>query len=310
MGDDAVSAVPDSFLECDRLQQNRIGVLGATSFVGACLLPLLTVDGWQVTAFSRQAVDRLGDGVDWRQLQCTNLPSFHKTQEVTPYWLCVAPIWVLVDNLPLLENSGARRVVALSSTSRFTKDDSSDPQEQALALRLAEVEVHVQEWAESRGVEWVILRPPLIYGLGRDKNITEIARVIRRFVFFPLFGKASGLRQPIHVADVAGACLSALKASAVANRAYNISGGEILAYRDMVIRVFAALGRSPRLLPVPLLVFRVAVALLRCLPRYRKWSTAMAERMNRDMVFDHSTAARDFGFKPRAFALSVDDLAI
>jgi hypothetical protein len=92
------------------------------------------------------------------------------------------------------------------------------------------------------------------------------------------------------------------------NRAYNISGGETLTYRDMVGRVFLALGRRPRLLTVPLWIFRLAVSALRCLPRYRQWSAAMAERMNQDLVFDHSDAARDLNLAPRRFALSPDDL--
>jgi nucleoside-diphosphate-sugar epimerase len=166
----------------------------------------------------------------------------------------------------------------------------------------------VQAWAENHDVQWVILRPTLIYGLGRDKNITEIARFIRRFGFFPLFGKADGQRQPIHAQDVAKACLAALRAPGAANRAYNLSGGETLPYRDMVVRVFAALGRPPRLLPLPLSAFRLAVALLRWLPRYRHWTAAMAERMNRDLVFDHAKATRDLAFKPRGFVLSVQDV--
>ncbi len=116
------------------------------------------------------------------------------------------------------------------------------------------------------------------------------------------------MRQPIHAEDVAAACVSALQAPDAANRAYNISGGETLTYREMVARVFAALGRRPRLLTVPLWVFRLAVSVLPCLPRYRQWSAAMAERMNRDLVFDHTEAARDIGFKPRYFALAAEDL--
>jgi len=46
------------------------------------------------------------------------------------------------------------------------------------------------------------------------------------------------------------------------------------------------------------------------LRRYRQWSTAMAERMNRDMVFDHAEATRDLNFKPRAFVLSPEDVVI
>lgn len=294
--------------EGEGLQQNHVGVLGATSFVGACLLPLLTEAGWQVTAYSRHAIEQASDGMAWRQLPLPGSTSTQRNGEVTPHWICVAPIWVLPDYFGLLDAQGARRVVVLSSTSRFTKDDSTDPEERAIALRLADAEVRVREWAESRGVEWVILRPTLIYGLGRDKNIAEIARFIRRFGFFPLFGKANGLRQPIHAADVAGACLDALLAPCAANRAYNISGGETLAYRNMVACVFSALGRRPRLLTVPLRVFRLAVTVLRRLPRYRHWSTAMAERMGRDLVFDHTEATRDLGFKPRAFVLAAEDL--
>lgn len=249
--------------------------------------------GWRVVAFSRRTSPE---------------PSPRKGEGVTPYWICVAPIWVLPDYFALLEAAGARRVVVLSSTSRFTKVGSGDTAEQAIAAKLIDGETHLQAWAQSRGIEWVILRPTLIYGLGRDKNISEIARFIRRFGFFPLLGQAQGQRQPIHADDVAAACVAALQAPTAANRAYNISGGETLAYRDMVARVFAALGRPVRLATVPLWAFRLAVALLRCLPRYRHWSAAMAERMNRDMVFDHTDAARDLGFKPRGFALTAEDV--
>lgn len=279
-----------------------VGVLGASSLVGRCLLHMLRDAGYQVLAFSRQA--RPGDqAVTWRQL-----PYASQAEEIS-HWICVAPIWVLPDYFSLLEVHGVKRVVVLSSTSRFTKDDSTDPQEQDVSRRLADAEARLQTWAGIRGVEWIILRPTLIYGLGRDKNIAEIARFIRRFHFFPLFGKANGLRQPIHAQDVASACVGALLVRDAANHAYNISGGETLAYREMVARVFSALGRPSRLLTVPLWAFRLAVTLLRCLPRYRQWSAAMAERMNRDLVFDHTEAARVIGFKPRQFSVSPEDVA-
>lgn len=166
----------------------------------------------------------------------------------------------------------------------------------------------MQSWAECHGVEWLILHPTLIYGMGKDKNIAEIARFIRRFGFFPVFGKAQGLRQPVHAADVATACVAALLNSKAANRAYNISGAETLPYREMVGRIFAAMGRPARLLPVPMWAFRLAVAGLRVLPRYRTWNSAMAQRMNRDMAFDHADATRDFGYAPRPFHLSAEDV--
>lgn len=290
-----------------------MGVLGATSLVGECLLPLLTQAGWRVAAFSRRQIGQVAEGVEWRCLSNAAFPSPPDPETLPaarrlPLWICVAPIWVLPEHFALLSAHGARRVVALSSTSRFTKDDSSDQQERAVAHRLAEAEARLQAWAEDHGVEWVILRPTLIYGRGQDKNIAELARFIQRFGFFPLLGEAIGARQPVHAEDVAWACLAGLHCAAAANRAYNISGGETLPYREMVRRVFAALHLRPRLFAIPLTAFKSVLALLRLLPRYRHWSGGMAERMNRDLVFDHTDAARDLGFSPRPFLLGQKDL--
>lgn len=281
----------------------RAGVLGASSMVGECLLPMLRDAGSRVVAFSRHAA-KSELGVEWQHLP------FAEVAEEISHWICVAPIWVLPDYFALLQAANAQRVVVLSSTSRFTKVGSDDMSEQATAAKLIDAETRLQEWAESRGIELVILRPTLIYGFGSDKNISEIACFIRRFGFFPVLGEAKGLRQPIHAEDVAEACVAALQGSNVRSLSYNISGGETLTYREMVYRIFAALGRRPRILTVPLWAFRLAVTMLRRLPRYRQWSAAMAERMNRDLMFDHTDALQDFGFKPRAFVLTPEDLPI
>jgi nucleoside-diphosphate-sugar epimerase len=284
------------------------GLLGAGSMVGGDVIPLLVRDGHHVYAFSRKPPDRKTEaGVTWLQLDVLS-PTHPATPQIKD-WLCVAPVWVLPQYFSMLERYGARRVVVLSSTSRFTKTDSPDPAENAVASRLAEGEARLRTWAEGKGVEWVVLRPTLIYGRGRDKNIAEIARFVGRFGFFPLLGNAMGLRQPIHAEDVAAACVAALNAPAAANRAYNISGGETLSYREMVRRVFAAMQRRSRMVTIPLGVFRMAVACLRVFPRYRHWSAAMAERMNRDLIFDHADAIRDLGFSPRPFHLAPEDVA-
>lgn len=289
-----------------------IGVLGASSLVGDCLLSTESVaclnTDVEYIAFSRQSKDTdptAGHRVSWC---CLGEEGLEKGVQSIEYWICLVPIWVLPDYLPLLERCGARRLVALSSTSRFTKTDSSDPSEQRVAASLAAGERALIDWAEKRSVDWVILRPTLIYGSGRDKNISSIAALIRRYGFFPLFGTAQGLRQPIHAGYVATACLQALSHSGVVNQAYNISGSETLTYKEMVRRVFAAMGREPRFLRVPSVVFRLTLALLHLLPRFQGVTVGMAERMNRDMIFDHSDARRDFGFKPGPFHLHRGDV--
>lgn len=292
------------------MNEKRIGLLGATSLVGQCLLSSLRQNGWQVSAFSRRQMSSYDQYVQWIQLQkpvdnnCASAGGLEKIE----LWICAAPLWVLPDYFPMLEAHGVRRVVALSSTSRFTKSDSSESEEQLIAQRLSEAEVHLQLWAEIKGVDWVIFRPTMVYGLGQDQNISEIVRLVRRFGFFPLVGLAKGLRQPIHAEDVSNACVSALENADVINHAYNLSGGETLAYREMISRLFAALGRRPLLIPVPVWFFRLAALLIRSIPRYRNWNAQMAERMNVDLVFDHTEAVRDLNFFPRPFKITSRDL--
>ena len=288
------------------MANRQVGVIGATSLVGQLLLPRLVDADCDVAAFTRRhPAGESGDGVEWRSI--SPHPNPLPQGEGIDNWICVAPIWVLPEHFSLLEAYGVRRIIALSSTSRFAKLDSADPSERQLARRLEEAEKAMQGWAEDRGIEWVILRPTLIYGLGQDKNVSEIARFIRRFGFFPLFGRAQGLRQPVHVDDVAQASVTTLLFDGVVG-SYNLSGGETLSYREMVERIFGAMKRPARVVSVPLWVFHMGVAVMRFFPRYRHWSSAMAQRMNQNLVFDHEAATADLGYQPRAFSLTERDL--
>lgn len=287
-----------------------LGVIGATSFVGRCLLPLVQ-SSYKVVAFSRQSGMQSTLQVDWHLPpniggSADQFNGFEKRR--ISYWICLAPIWVLPEYFQILKASGAKRVVALSSTSRFTKNYSSEASERLFVERLINAEHQVQLWAESQGVEWVIVRPTLIYGIGKDKNISEIIRLIRRFRFFPLLGAANGLRQPVHVQDVAEACFAALLSSVAMNKSYNISGREIITYKQMVERIFTVLGIRVCFLNLPLGLMRLGVLILSVLPRFRSWTPAMVERMNQDLVFDHSEATADFDFSPRAFQLEEEDI--
>ena len=282
-----------------------IGVLGATSHVGQALLPMLIEQGYAPLAFTRQAITSDSANSRWQPLSA--IDQLSQTQAI-PYWITLSPIALLEPYFKAFEASGTKRIVVLSSTSIFTKSESTDPADQRLAQTFLEAEQNLQKWAEKVGIEYVILRPTLIYGLGKDKNICEIMRLIRRFGFFPLLGEAKGLRQPVHCRDVAQACVSALTSSNAANHSYNLSGSEVLSYKAMVLKLFQALGQKPRLVSIPIGLLKMSITFLKLIPRYRSWSFAMVERTNQDMIFDHDAAGRDLNFKPQAFELSSNDL--
>lgn len=274
-----------------------VGILGATSFVGGAILPRLVAAGWRPITVSRGT-----PAVHSGDSQTVSGAGAGPGPSPIAHWIALCPIWVLPEHGPRLEAAGAQRVVALSSTSLFTKRASSDASERRTASALAAAERAVLDWAARSGIVVTILRPTLIYDGLHDRNIAMIAGWIRRWGFFPVVGAARGLRQPVHVDDVAAACIAALTAAS-AGAAYDLSGGEALPYRRMVERVFEALGRPARIVSLPGWLVRLAVPLLRALPRYRHVTTAMFDRMDDDLVFDHAAAVRDLGFSPRPFVL-------
>jgi len=288
---------------------HEIGLLGARSLVGSYLCQLARIEGQNIFALSRKKhlSHEICSYVHWFKLNGENGVR-GLSERLIRQWISVAPIWVLPEYFSLLECCCIQRLVAVSSTSRFTKVNSKDIEERDVAKRLGDAEQQLLDWGNEKDIEIVILRPTLIYGDGKDKNISEIGNFINKFGLFPLFGSASGLRQPIHAEDVAKACLQALDAMALNHQSYNISGGETLSYRDMVFKVFDALNCKRRVVSIPIGVFKALVTFARVFPKYKNWTPSMAIRMNSDMVFDHSDATRDFGFSPRPFVLSRSDL--
>ncbi|MFA6312393.1 MAG: glycosyltransferase [Sterolibacterium sp.] len=279
-------------------------VSGASSQIGCFLLPLLAQQGLRVIALSRQVVpDPQMDGsgnIFWLQtdIQDTyslgSLPSAH-------YLIHLAPLNILPPQLEAFSTIGVKRIIAFSSSSRHSKAESPIAAERAFAKRLDAAEQALAALSESRGIRWTVFRPTLIYGREMDRNITLIRRLIRAVGVFPLLGDASGLRQPVHAADLASACISALDNPLTFDRAYDLSGGETLTYRAMVGRIFESLDHKPRFVTIPMALFRAAIGALAVIPRYRDFNIAMAQRMNEDLVYEHVDATRDFGFLPNKF---------
>jgi nucleoside-diphosphate-sugar epimerase len=154
----------------------------------------------------------------------------------------------------------------------------------------------------------VIVRPTLVYGGGMDRNVSDIARFIRRWHVFPLVGQGSGLRQPLHSADLAALVLRAARDEAVANVALNVCGGETLSYRSMVLRIAAAMECRVVLISIPRWLLRGCIVAARRLPRFRALSPALADRMIEDLVVNGLPAAKLLGFSARPFVLGDGDI--
>jgi nucleoside-diphosphate-sugar epimerase len=273
-----------------------VGVLGATSLVGWPLMQQLVAAGSGVVACSRNPpVDARAAGITWHR-SGSALPDGIRL----PGWIAVCPLWATVAAFDWLRGSGLERLVALSSTSVFSKSGSPDPAERALAGRLAAAEAELARLAAAAGTRLVILRPTMIYDGNSDGNVAAIAAWVKRWGWFPLSGAARGLRQPVHAADVAAACRAAHEHPGP-RLDYTLSGGERLPFCDLVRRACEPHGQSPRLVHLPALAWRLLASAGRATGLAAGATSGMAARMNEDLVFDHSAATADLGFRPRPF---------
>lgn len=271
-------------------------IFGGSGQIGRPLLHILRRAGWRISAVSRQ-VHSDQPGLQWLRGDLGELPPL--PSRVEAIFSC-GPLdafgrWYVNSDVV------ARHVVAFGSTSVDTKRGSADAYERDLATRLREGEAALFAGAQTRGAAATVLRPTLVYGAGRDATLSRIAHLAQRWGRFPLPRNATGLRQPVHVDDLATAAYACLDSTASHGRAYALPGGETLAYRDMVARVLAALRPAPRLLQLPSPVFNLALLAAQASGRATGLGAAAVRRMRTDLVFDAVPAQRDLAYAPRLF---------
>ncbi|MDI9238692.1 nucleoside-diphosphate sugar epimerase [Lysobacter sp. LF1] len=271
-------------------------VFGGTGQIGFPLLGLLHRDGWRITAVSRspQADE---PGLQWLQGGLGDVAGLPSRADAI---LSCGPLdgfahWYAQSRIE------CPRVIAFGSTSVEVKRGSADAAERDVARRLREGEEGVFATAARRGAAATLLRPTLVYGVGRDATLTRIATLARRWQRFPLPRGANGLRQPVHVDDLASAAFACLPVAETHGQAYALPGGETLTYRDMIARVLACLTPPPTLVELPSPLFNAALFVAQLTGRATGLGEAAVRRMRSDLVFDASPAQRAFGYAPRAF---------
>ncbi len=274
----------------------RALVFGASGQIGVPLLDHLDDAGWHVYAVSRGDYDDK-PGLHWLRGDFAQLEGVPR--EVDSIF-SLGPLdqfarWYGASNIQ------ARRVIAFGSTSIEVKRGSSDAQERDVAARLRQGEETVLETASARNAGATILRPTLIYGFARDRTLTRIVDLAKRWNTFVLPRGATGLRQPVHAHDLAAAAFAANATAATHGKVYALPGGETLPYREMVARTLATLTPSPQLIELPSPLFNLALFAAQATGHATGFGEAAVKRMRSDLVFDAQPAARDFGYAPRSF---------
>lgn len=253
-------------------------VTGANGFVGKALVKRLLADGVGVRACVRRAAADAAQGpepvvtadlspnTDWQDALSGVDVVVHVAARVhvmreTADDALAAYRRVNVDGTMNLVRqaaaAGVRRFVFISSVKvngestahgkPFREDDVPAPQD---AYGISKMEAEAGLRSAAGAMEWVIIRPPLVYGPGVKANFAALANAVRRGWPLPL-GAIRNQRSMVALENLVDLIALCVASPLAANSVFMVSDGEDLSTPDLVRGLARASGVAARLLPVP-----------------------------------------------------------
>lgn len=209
-----------------------LGVLGSTSNLGDEFLSLLESNSHFTNVFSFRSTPR------------STRFSHHYFNEKgflfnSNVLVSFIPIWHFADFLS--RNAGnlssIARIFCLSSTSAIVKVHSSFEWERQYAKKFIDSEHVVASICDQHYIEYSLIRPTLIWGSCRDKNITSLQRIIANLGILVLPSTGSGTRYPIHASQLATVVYNLVKSEDIPSISI-VLGPEQLTYYNMCAKIF------------------------------------------------------------------------
>lgn len=268
----------------------KILVTGASGFVGRALCAHLQQQGYEVQAAVRASTPGLHasrlvtipsidqhtnwtqalDGVDAVVHLAARVHVMHETT-ADPETLFDAVNTLATRNLVQAAiRSGVKRFVFLSTVKvngestlaghPFVETDSPAPHD-AYARSKHKAEQALKELAERQSMEWVVIRPPLVYGPGVKANFAALAKAAAKGWPLPL-GSIRNQRSLVALGNLVDFIACCVQHPQAANQTFLISDGRDLSTPELVRQLALAAGVAPRLPSIPVAVLKLAGAML------------------------------------------------
>jgi nucleoside-diphosphate-sugar epimerase len=268
---------------------SRVLVTGANGFVGSVLCPLLAERGYVVRAALRESrraptgvaerviIGGLDGDTQWSTAVSGVDGVIHLAARVhVSSGSAAGAAQFLTANTHgtrrLAEQAaqhGVRRLIYLSSvkvngeettTGAYSADDVPQPRD-AYGLSKWRAEQALREAASATRMQAVIVRSPLVYGVGVRANFLRLLNWVDRERWLPL-GSIHNRRSLVSVWALCDLLARLLDHPAAPDRTWMISDGDDVSTPELVRRIARAMGRRPRLFPIPPSVLRVAGGLV------------------------------------------------
>lgn len=282
-------------------------VTGATSQLGEVIIKKLSESNEKVRCFVRKSsnIECLKyKNVEFAYGDFDDYSSIKNALEGVDYVIHIGGIWYAKDFLSVLEsqNRKIKKLVFVGSTSRFQKVNSKDPKEIDLVKKMISSEDLINNSKQNT----VIIRPTMLYGIDKDKNILILIKFMNKFHVFPIIGEGNGLKQPVHVYDVADAVLKTLKDENLVKNAYNIPGANAIEYKKIIMEIKKNLNTRIFVFNIPMCMAKLGFRIYKFIRPNTIINIDMVSRVGENYIFDYKSASEDFGYSPMTFEKGIE----
>lgn len=114
-----------------------------------------------------------------------------------------------------------------------------------------EAELALQVLCKDKGMELVVLRPPLVYGPHAPGNFASLMRALQCGIPLPLGAVTANRRSFVALDNLVDLLITCIDHPAAANQTFLVSDGEDLSTAELLRRLGQAMGKPARLFRVP-----------------------------------------------------------
>jgi nucleoside-diphosphate-sugar epimerase len=279
----------------------RVFVTGATGFTGSHVVPLLLRNNYQVRCLVRKKSKIEVLPPNEVELVYGDLDDHRSLAEG------MQGMDILV-NIASLGFGHAPNIVGAAVAARIRRGIfiSTTAVNTSLNAPSKSVRLMAEDIIRRSGMAFTILRPTMIFGSSRDRNICRLIRYLNRWPMIPVIGDGEYLQQPVHVGDLASAIVQALESGeGTMGQTYNISGESPVTYNQLIETVCRLMARKVRKIHLPARPIIFGLTALQRLPVRLPIKAEQVQRLNEHKAFDHSAASRDFGYRPRSLSEAI-----